>query len=293
MSGIWVAGEALIDLVPDVNGNVKAIVGGGPANTARAVARLGLESFFIGGISSDSYGKMIEDLLQQSGVLLDLVKFSNLPTATAAVTLDSSGSAKYEFSLDNTATFEFASDWLPGGEPTVLHCGTLGALIEPGATELFEWAKQRRSTIVFDPNVRPSVLSDSLKYRRLMERWFQVSDVIKLSEDDFHWLYGDKEPYYLLDFGPKLIVLTHGAKGISAFMSGCEVSAPGYEVEVIDTVGAGDTVGAILLESISKSGVNGLMEDLPQVLNRATKAAAITCSRAGAQPPTIAELANF
>ena len=287
------AGEALIDLLPDENGHVKAIVGGGPANTARAVAKLGLESFFIGGISSDSYGQMIEDVLQQSGVLLDLVKFSNLPTATAAVTLDSSGSANYKFFLDDTATFDFSSDWLPRGEPKVLHCGTLGALIEPGASELFEWAKERRSTIVFDPNVRPSVLSDSLKYRRLMERWFQVSEVIKLSEDDFYWLYGDKEPSYLLEFGPKLVVLTHGAKGISAYMNGFKALAEGYEVEVIDTVGAGDTVGAILLESISKSGVNGLMEDLPQVLNRATKAAAITCSRAGAQPPTVAELAEF
>ena len=287
------AGEALIDLLPDENGHVKAIVGGGPANTARAVAKLGLESFFIGGISSDSYGQMIEDVLQQSGVLLDLVKFSNLPTATAVVTLDSSGSANYKFFLDDTATFDFSSDWLPRGEPKVLHCGTLGALIEPGASELFEWAKERRSTIVFDPNVRPSVLSDSLKYRRLMERWFQVSEVIKLSEDDFYWLYGDKEPSYLLEFGPKLVVLTHGAKGISAYTNGFEALAEGYEVEVIDTVGAGDTVGAILLESISKSGVNGLMEDLPQVLNRATKAAAITCSRAGAQPPTVAELADF
>lgn len=290
---IWIAGEALIDLVSNSDGETKAIVGGGPANTARAMANLGITSFFIGGISSDAYGTMIEDEFRRSGVRLDLAMFTNLPTATAEVSLDSSGSAKYKFSLENTATFDFRLDWLAHGEPDVLYCGTLGALIEPGASELFNWARQKSTTIVFDPNVRPSVLHDSSNYRKSMERWFRISNVIKLSEDDFHWLYGDKHPSCLLEFGPNLVVLTRGERGISAFTRDVEVSVEGREVDVIDTIGAGDIVNAILLESISRYGSVGLLENLVPVLERAAMAAAITCTRAGAKPPTREELEAF
>ena len=286
-STIWVAGEALIDLVPIGDSRVP-IVGGGPANTAKALAKLGINTSFIGGISSDDYGEAIVKEL----VSVDLSKAhrSLLPTALAIVTLIESGSASYEFKLEGTATFNFSREWLPQGKPDVLHIGTLATLIEPGASELFEWASGLNVPIVFDPNIRPSVLGDREKYRSVVERWIGISDVIKMSDEDLKWL-GYSSVEGLFDFGAKLVVVTRGSEGIIGYTSAGEVSVPGVTVEVVDTVGAGDTVGAVIVEGIVRFGLEELVnEKLFSVLSRAAKAASITCSRAGANPPSLDEL---
>lgn len=286
-SNIWVAGEALIDLVPHGNSRLP-IVGGGPANTAKALAKLGIGTSFIGGISRDEYGETIAKALDS----VDLSKAlrSDLPTALAIVTLDESGSASYEFKLEGTATFDFSRDWLPVGKPDVLHIGTLATLVEPGASELFEWASGLDVPIVFDPNIRPSVLGDREKYRSVVERWFAMSDVIKMSDEDLKWL-GYSGVDGLFEFGAKLVVVTHGAEGISGYTSAGEVSVPGVKVEVVDTVGAGDTVGGVIVEGIVRFGLEEVVnEKLFSVLSRAAKAASITCSRAGANPPSFEEL---
>lgn len=281
----WVAGEALIDLV-SMDGAEIPIVGGGPANTAKALARLGIATSFIGGISSDRYGELIDTELRNSGVNLNLAKRSELPTALARVTLDDFGTASYEFDLDGTATFDFG-DWLPSGQPDVLHVGTLGTIIEPGASALFEWAENLAIPIVFDPNVRPSVLSNKSEYRQIFEKWASVSSVVKLSVDDLGWLgYQVNE---LLDLGVSLVVTTEGEFGISAQSKTEKVSIPAKRIKVIDTVGAGDTVGAVIVEGILKFG-DLYGENLRVALERAVKAAAITCSRQGANPPTLMEL---
>ena len=281
----WVAGEALIDLVPK-DGVRIPVVGGGPANTAKALARLGIETSFIGGISSDDYGALINSELKNSGVNLDLAKKSNLPTAIATVTLDDSGAASYEFKLDATATFDFG-DWLPSGNPGVLHVGTLSTIIEPGASSLFCWAKKIDAPIIFDPNIRPSVLSDRSIYRERFEKWASISTIVKLSEDDLNWLgYREKD---LFEFDVSLVVVTRGTHGISAFNRKEEVLVPAKAVDISDTVGAGDTVGAVIVEGVLKFGdLHG--ENLRFTLERAAKAAAITCSRSGANPPTLREL---
>ena len=283
---VWVAGEALIDLVPRGEERVP-IVGGGPANTAKALSNLGFRVSFIGGISSDEYGAMIRKELD--GVNLSLALKSDLPTAQAKVTLDASGSASYEFSLDGTATFDFRSEWLPRGEPEILHVGTLGTVLEPGASNLYVWASQMSAPIVFDPNIRPSVLSDKARYRAVFERWAGISTVVKMSSEDLEWL-GYSNPVRLFDFGFKFLIVTKGKDGIEGFTKEGAVSVPGVLVDVVDTVGAGDTVGAIVVEGLAKFGVSGLEDNLLSVLTRAAKAAAITCSRAGAKPPTLAEL---
>ncbi len=284
---IWVAGEALIDLVPE--GNLYTpVVGGGPANTAKALSRLGFTPSFIGGISSDQYGSMIEAELAE--VDLKFTLRSNLPTALAIVSLNESGSASYEFKLENTATFDFRKEWLPSGSPELLHIGTLATVIEPGCSALFEWASQLECPIVFDPNIRPSVMSEKAKYREIFERWAQISDVVKMSSEDLSWL-GFTDVENILDFGPKLVVVTHGAEGMSGHTVSGSVSVPGVKVEVIDTVGAGDTVGAVVVEGLLNYGIDSLTGDnLFEVLTRAARAAAITCSRVGANPPTLAEL---
>jgi len=284
---IWVAGEALIDLVP-LNGEVKAIVGGGPANTAKALAKLICDVSFIGGISSDSYGAAIREELHK--VDLSLALESELPTALAEVSLDSNGSASYKFTLEGTATFNFHTSWLPNGAPDVLHIGTLATLVEPGASELYSWAKGLDSLIVFDPNVRSSVLSDAGKYREIFERWALISKIVKMSEEDLHFLgYSDGEE--VLALGPELIVVTRGADGMEGTTSEGLVSVPGVKVDVVDTVGAGDIVGAILVEGLLRYGFDDLKgRYLFTVLTRAARAAAITCSRAGANPPSAKEL---
>ncbi len=292
--GAWIVGEALIDLVPDADGKRRAIVGGGPANTAKALAKLGINSKFIGGISSDSYGRQIEEELLRNGVDISLSLQSELPTATAKVTLNVSGSATYEFSLDGTATFDFRSSWLPQGTPAALHLGTLGTLIEPGASDLYTWAESIKVPKIYDPNIRPSVMGDREKYCAIFEKWVALAEVVKMSEEDWQWLYGtNRHPRELLNYGPAVVILTRGEHGLSGMYKSETIDVPSKKVAVVDTVGAGDTVGAILLEAISQVGVSGLIENLEKVLERAAKAAAITCSRAGAQPPTKVEIEEF
>jgi fructokinase len=265
-----------------------AVVGGGAANTAKALANLEMEVSWIGGISCDEYGNLIEKELEN--VDLGLANFSKLPTALAKVSLDASGSASYEFILEGTATFSFDSSWLPVGNPAVLHIGTLATIVEPGASNLFDWAKGLNTKVVFDPNVRPSVLPDKARYRDAFEKWARISDVVKLSDEDLEWL-GYSDLNQILELGPELLVVTHGASGMTGYTNLGSVSVPGVKVKVVDTVGAGDTVGAVIVEGLVRNGITTLVGDkLFEVLSRAAKAAAITCSRVGANPPTLAEL---
>lgn len=285
---VWVAGEVLIDLISNATES-SAIVGGGAANTARALAGLGVQTSFIGGISSDEYGQRAAAELVEAGVGLEFALRSDLPTAKALIDV-SNGAPSYQFQLEETATFEFARDWLPSGNPIAVHVGSLASIIKPGCEALFEWATLIEAPILFDPNIRPNVLGDVSKYRELVEKWFSIADVVKLSEDDLDYLYLGKLSD-LLEFGPSLVVLTRGEQGITAFTSEGLVDVPGVAIEVVDTVGAGDTVGAVLAEAIAKFGLTGLLgEALSATLNRAARAAAITCSRAGAQPPKASEL---
>ena len=290
------AGEVLIDLIPE-NGKNVAVVGGGPANTAKALARLGFDSYFIDGISTDTYGQQARAELLADGVKLDYSRSSEDPTCLATVTLDASGGASYEFLIDGTATFEFDESWLPNPHtpPAVLHVGTLATVVEPGATKLFNWAKQVKAPIVFDPNVRSSVVGDRSLYQEIIQKWAAISSVIKLSEDDLAWLYPEMDfrraAENFITEQTQLVVVTKGAKGIDGFTQDGEVSVPGVVVDVVDTVGAGDTVGAIIIEGIVKYGLESLVgTTLENVLRRAAIAASITCSRAGANPPYLQEL---
>ena len=292
---IWVCGEVLIDILP-----TGPVVGGGPANTAKALARLGYEVDFIDGISSDPYGVAARKELEQDGVGLGLAFASGKLTCTAKVTLDAAGSASYKFLIDGTATFDFNASWLPDPErlkPSVLHIGTLVTIVEPASTVLYDWAVKcaEFAPVVFDPNVRSSVVGDRDKYRAAVEKWVEISSVVKLSDDDISWLYPDESAdevakCWLAD-GTALVVVTRGAHGIIGYTANGFEEVESAKVTVVDTVGAGDTVGAILVEGIIKHSVNGLKGHvLNTVLHRAAIAAGITVSRAGAQPPRLHEL---
>jgi fructokinase len=296
---VWVCGEVLIDLIPDGTER-RAVVGGGPANTAKALAKLGIDAQFIDGISTDKYGQMALKQLHKDGVLLDFVKFSDKPTCLAIVSLNKEGGASYEFVIDGTATFDFSPLWLPdpaAGKPSLLHIGTLVTAIEPAASVLFEWAKQvaKVSPIVFDPNIRPAVMSDRAEYVKQVERWVSISSSVKVSDDDIYWLYPGVELDLVankwLSMGPELVVVTFGDKGLTGYRKDEKVAVDAKKVVVADTVGAGDTVGAILVEAIIEDGLDKLTEKrLSVMLDRAAKAAAITVSRTGALPPSKDEI---
>jgi len=296
---VWVVGEVLIDLIPDESKYV-AVVGGGPANTAKALAKLGVNACFIDGISNDEYGQIAKAELLSANVLLVYAQYLNKPTCTAKVTLDSLGIASYEFIIENTATFDFSDQWLPDPQslkPSLLHIGTLATVIEPGATVLFKWAQSvaNIAPIVFDPNIRPAVLGDRDEYVKKIEKWVAISSVVKVSDEDLNWLYPGKVIYEIankwLEVGVELVVVTLGDKGITAYRENEQISVDAVKVVVADTVGAGDTVGAVLVETILNNGLDKLTgEVLKTMLNRATKAAAITVSRTGANPPSKEEI---
>jgi len=296
---IWIVGEVLIDLIPNGDEHLP-IVGGGPANTAKALARLGIKPYFIGGISTDNYGQTAKAELVSDNVLLDYVKYSDKPTCTAKVCLSESGSASYEFKIENTATFDFTSDWLPkppAGWLKLLHIGTLATVIEPGASVLIKWAEfvAQVAPIVFDPNIRPTVISDRNFYVMQVEQWVSLSSAVKVSDQDIKWLYPSFDIEQVvnkwLKKGPSLIVVTHGDQGLTGYRKDEKVSIDAVRVKVVDTVGAGDTVGAILVEAILKVGLTSLTGSrLETMLKRAAKAAAITVSRVGANPPTSEEI---
>ncbi len=292
---VWVCGEVLVDRLEERN-----TVGGGPANTARAIARLGEEVEFIGGISTDECGVRASEELIRDKVGLRHLHRSDKPTAIASVSVDGKGQATYRFSTSGTVTFDFALDWLPDPyrfKPSILHIGSLATIIEPGASALFEWATRvsECAPIIFDPNVRSHALGDREKYLSIFERWASISSVIKASVEDLDWLYPNHSlaevSAQLLEYGIQLLVITRGAQGMSAITREGTVEIGAVASEVIDTVGAGDTVGAVLVDSILRNGILNLQGALLyETLNCAVHAAAITCSRVGAEPPTRSEI---
>jgi fructokinase len=292
---VWVCGEVLVDRLGETD-----TVGGGPANTARAIARLGLEVEFIGAISTDEFGVRASEELSHAKVGLRHVHRSNDPTAIASVSIDGKGQASYQFSTSNTATFDFSLAWLPDPyryKPSALYIGSLATVIEPGAAALFEWATRvsEFAPVIFDPNVRPQALSDREKYQNIFEKWASISSVIKASSEDLNWLYPNRTvteiSTQLIEGGIQLLVITHGVQGMSAMTRAESVVIGAAAAEVVDTVGAGDTVGAVLVDSILRNGILNLQGALlSETLNCAVHAAAITCSRVGAASPTRSEI---
>ena len=276
------------------------VVGGGPANTAKALARLDYDVDFIDGISTDSFGVIARKELERDKVGLGLCLTSDKPTCTATVTVDAQGGARYDFVIDGTATFDFNSQWLPDPErlkPSVLHIGTLVTIIEPSASVLYDWAVRvgEFAPIIFDPNIRPSVMGDRQKYSQAVEKWVGISSIVKVSDDDIAWLYPDESLDEVarrwIAGGVSCVVITRGAHGLIGYTEHGIEEVDAVKTVVVDTVGAGDTVGAIVVEGVIKHSVAGLVgHTLNAVLHKAAVAAAITCSRAGAQPPRTHEL---
>ncbi|KQX81917.1 carbohydrate kinase [Streptomyces sp. Root1310] len=302
---IVVAGEALIDLVPQGAGalaGLRPALGGGPYNTAVALGRLGSPTAFCSRTSRDAFGEALLAGLRDSGVDVAAVQRGTEPTTLAVATLDGNGSAAYSFYVDGTADRLFtAPAALPAGTRAVSF-GTCSLILEPGASayeELMRTAAAQGLFTALDPNIRAGLIPDADAYRARFKSWLPSVSLLKLSEEDAAWLGGT--PREWLSAGPSAVVITQGGDGLTAFTQGGAVySVPGERVDVVDTIGAGDTVNAALLhglsvrDALSPAGLTGLGADgWERLLRFAARAAAITCSRAGAEPPYASELDGF
>jgi fructokinase len=302
---IVVAGEALIDLVPQGTGalaGLKPALGGGPYNTAVALGRLGSPTAFCSRTSHDAFGEALLDGLRAAGVNVSAVQRGAEPTTLAVATIDGNGSAAYSFYVEGTADRLFAAPEALPAETRAVSFGTCSLVLEPGATayeSLMRTAAAQGVFTALDPNIRAGLIPDADAYRARFTSWLPSVSLLKLSEEDALWLGGS--PREWLAAGPAAVVITHGGDGLTAFTrDGSVYPVPGEKVDVVDTIGAGDTVNAALLhglaaqDALSSEALAGLGADgWTRLLRFAARAAAITCSRAGAEPPYASELGDF
>lgn len=288
---VLVVGEALVDVVHRTDGSVAEHPGGSPANVALGLGRLGRRADLLTDLGDDARGGVVRDWLVAAGArLLPVAPGRRTSTATARLRAD--GSAAYEFDLS----------WEPRGDvdPTaydVVHTGSIAAVLDPGAgtvRDLLERA-QGAATITYDPNARPAIMGDRAESARRVEALVGLADVVKVSDEDLAWLYPGADPAAVIvewrERGPAVVAVTLGAEGVLAVGDGALVEVPAVPTPVVDTVGAGDTFMAALVDGVLALGLAAVAgARLETVLGRAARAAAINVARPGASPPTTAEL---
>ena len=302
---IVVGGESLIDLIVHPNGRVSAIPGGGPFNTARTIGRLGGSAAYLGRISTDRFGRSMLDRLRLDGVDCRLVQTTDAPTTLAVAELDESGAASYHFYLDGTAAPGLSDVGLAGAlagmDTQAIHIGTLGLVLEPMATtlEALVAAVADDVVVLLDPNCRPSATPDHAALLARVERLAARADVIKASLDDLQFLFPlldvDQAVAALLARGVSAVLVTDGGNAIRIVTARGATTLPVPQIAVVDTVGAGDAFGGALLSSWIGRGLGRAelaeQELLGESVEFAIRVASETCRRAGAEPPTAAELA--
>ena len=300
---IVVAGESLIDLIVGADGRVEAIPGGGPYNVARTIGRLGHPVAFLGRLSTDRFGRILLDRLAADGVDCALVQTTDAPTTLAVAELDGSGAATYHFYLDGTAAPGLDVDGLAGGLPPsarAMHVGTLGLVLEPMATALEGLVRSVPDDVVVmaDPNCRPGATPDPAALRSRVQRIAMRADVIKVSRDDLSFLYlgvgADDALAALLGVGPSVVLMTDADRSVRIAVRGATLDLPVPRIEVVDSVGAGDAFGGAFLGSwigrgLGRAGL-GDFDSLRPSVEFAIRVASETCRRAGAEPPTAAEM---
>lgn len=306
---ILCCGEALIDMLPRTTTDGEAAfapyVGGAVFNSAIALGRLGAPAGFFSGLSSDLFGGQFRDALGASKVSSTYAHTSPRPTTLAFVRLND-GQATYTFYDENTAGRMLTIEDLPelGAEIEAMLFGAISLISEPAgsAYEEFMRREHERRVMMLDPNIRPNFIPDKAKHLRRIRSMMAMADIVKLSDEDLNWFgeAGSHEDVIRnwLDRGPKLIVVTHGSEGAVGFNREHKVTVMPQKVTVVDTVGAGDTFNAGILASLheqgllTKAAIGNLPEDaIRQALALGAKAAAVTVSRAGANPPWRHEIA--
>ncbi|MFC9244367.1 carbohydrate kinase [Streptomyces sp. NPDC057136] len=309
---ITVLGECVADAFAEPGGTsnelaLRVLPGGGPANTAVALARLGTPARFLARLSGDVFGRLFRAHLEASGVDLSYSVEAAEPSTLAVAELDAQGQATFSFHAQNTADWQWTAEELARvdlAEAACVHTGSLALVREPGAAavEHFLAAAAHRATISIDPNVRPLLVHPDV-YRARLAHWCALADVLRLSEDDLELLLPGTPPEQACDIwhaaGARLVVITHGADGVLASLDGERIQVPAVPTRVADTVGAGDSFTAGLLHHLGARGLLGgrltelRLDDVAEACRFAVRVAALTCSVAGPNPPWQSQLAQL
>lgn len=290
-------GEALVDIVSGI-----AVPGGGPMNTAIAAARLEAPAAFVGRVSTDDHGELIVEHLRSNGVNLNACERGDEPTARAIV--EHTPNLAFRFEGNDTADTRLGPVDLSvlGAGPHIVHGGTLGLFRGRTADHLADLVTAHTGIVSLDPNVRPQIIDDRTGWDRYHQRWLDRAHVYKGSDEDFGWIWPGRSTSSCAEellAGPaELVIETRGSDGAVLYTSRGEVLVPGREVDVADTVGAGDTFIAAVLVSLWDLGLAGDPAGLAAVTDaewrrigdRAVAAAGVTVSRVGADPPRVDEL---
>lgn len=310
MARVTVIGEVLLDMVPDGRGEgFRPVVGGGPLNTAVAARRLGCDVSLMARLSRRGLGTRVRAYVREAGLDTSGSVDVDEPVTLAFVVLDDAGRATYDFYTDGTADWGWqAADLarLPD-RTTVVHSGSLAASVPPGATALLEayrrWRERGGVLLSYDPNIRPAVAADRSAAVRRTEAYVRASHLVKVSDEDLTWLYPDRavsaSARTWSALGAELVVLTRGGDLVEAYArGGARTTVRPPATEVADTIGAGDTFSAALLTWLvdHDRAAPGRLGDIPEpdlarALTYAAVAAAITCERTGALPPTREDVA--
>jgi fructokinase len=306
---LTVIGEALVDLVPDGPGaGYRESPGGSPFNVAVGLARLENRTSLMARFADDRFGRLLRSAAEHEGIDVSAAPRAAERATVATAALDDTGQAAYAFDMDGTADWQWTAAELRAVNPAtqVLHFGSIAAWTPPGAERIAGLARELGAAgavlISYDPNIRPAVIGPRERAVGLVERNVRLAHVVKASREDVEWLYPDlrvgQVAAHWSDLGPSLVVVTDGADGASAYPRlGAPVRRPGRRVDVIDTIGAGDAFTAGLLTGLvrrrlHRNGRIGGISDgaLGDILDEAILVAAITCERAGADPPRLEEL---
>jgi fructokinase len=299
-----VVGEALVDVVLRRGEEPAEHPGGSPANVAIGLGRLGRRVDLLTWLADDAYGDLVREHLAASDVHVLTGDRAPERTSVARAHLDDGGAATYEFDL----TWDLPGTWDEGDDaPAVVHTGSIATVLTPGGEAVARLLAERRSTstLTYDPNLRPALMGDADATLPVVERLVELADVVKVSDEDLAWLHPGVAPVEIardwLSRGPALVVVTLGGEGaLAVTAAGDEIALTAPPVTVADTVGAGDSFMAGLIDGLWSAGLLGAearerlhavdRATVERVLVRCAAIAAITVSRAGANPPTSAEL---
>ncbi|MGW6285716.1 carbohydrate kinase family protein [Streptomyces sp. NPDC055107] len=299
-SELLVVGECVADIVRLPDEAPRVHPGGSPANVAYGLARLGHRAVLLTQLGPDGNGRLIREHLASGGVDVR-TDGSTAPTPSAAVTLDGAGQASYAFDVSWTLAPVAVEP-----APAHVHTGSIGAVAEPGSATVLDLVRAARATatVSYDPNVRPALMGDHAAAVRRVEECVGLSDLVKASDEDLEWLYPGEEPERVaarwLERGPAVVLVTRGGAGALAVLPGGRITVGAPPVDVVDTVGAGDAFMSGTLHALAAHGLLGPggrdrlhavdRDVVADVLRHAVASAAVTVSRAGANPPGADEL---
>ena len=292
---ILLIGEALIDIVRRPSQEPQFCPGGSPMNVAIGLGRLGHHPTLATWFGKDEFGRTIADHCQASGVSILEGSDAAPRTPTADARLDEAGHATYVFDID--LQMPAIPDDL---HPMLVHTGSIGALVPPMATDVLAYVEASEAFVTFDPNCRPSIMGAPDEVRSLVERYVQAANLVKVSDEDLEWLYPqmsdlEDQARRWLDLGPKIVVVTMGSRGAVAVAKDWAITIPAdTSPGLADTVGAGDSFMTGLIHGVLKHERPSDLAETPQIfesiLTQAAIMSGITVSRAGANPPWLAEL---